>query len=248
MSRFSFVSLSLPLSPGVFSPTGLTTLRVARQQQNASLGPAFALAPAATTIGKRKSHQASLDALLDSSLVSTSASTAGAHLPLSPNASSDTPAGPARIQKRPRLLGSPFDLAKRVASRPARTTRVAGAGLGRGRSALLIDAGEEGDSGFRASDFDMELGFNFDFDPEIEGDFDLDLNEDTVSSSGGPQRSGLPAGDVFSPRAARGGRGSISFGEEDDEDEREEGRSGRRGEGVRLGGVRPTWMLSPVDE
>ena len=89
----------------------------------------------------------------------------------------------------------------------------------------------------------MELGFDFDFDPEIEGDFDLD---ETVSSSGGPQRSGLPSGDVFSPRAARGGRGSISFEFGNEEDEREEERD--RSGSVRLGGVRPTWMRSPVDE
>ncbi len=225
----------MPVPPYI----GLTTPCVARQQ-NASLGPA--LAPAATTIGKRKSHQAALDALLDASLVSSSASTnANRTSLLDLTTSSDTPASASRVQKRPRLLGSPFDLAKRVESRSARRYPNSNSNSNsskRGRSGLLIDEGEEGDSGFRASDFDMELGFDFDFDPEIEGDFDLD-----VSSSGGPQRSGLPVGDVFSPRAPRGGRGSISFGEEDDEEKVDE-----RSVNMRLGGVRPTWMLSPVDE
>ena len=211
----------------------LTTTHVARQH-TVPHGPESLAPEAVATTGKRKSYQAALDAS-----IASSAGTGSDHpYPLDLIASSDTPA--SRIQKRPRLLGSPFDLAKRVASR---TNTTASRRSARGRSGLLIDESEEGDSGFRASDFDMELGFDFDFDPEIEGD-DLDLD---VSSSGGPQRSGLPAGDVFSPRAMRGGRGSISFDfEEEREKEMEEERS--RAGIVRLGGVRPTWMLSPVDE
>ncbi|PIL24788.1 transporter [Ganoderma sinense ZZ0214-1] len=205
-------------------------------QQIAPHGPS--LAPTVTT-GKRKSHQAALDALLDVSLASSSAGTSAGHpYPLDFTISSATPS--SREQKRPRLLGSPFDLAKRVASRTSTTSLST-----RGRSRMLIDEGEEGDSGFRASDFDMELGFDFDFDPEIEGDFDLDGD---VSSSGGPQRSGLPTGDVFSPRAIRGGRGSISFDFEEEEEEERRGDGNANGS-LRLGnGVRPTWMLSPVDE
>ncbi|KAI0794268.1 hypothetical protein C8Q74DRAFT_566325 [Fomes fomentarius] len=79
-----------------------------------------------------------------------------------------------RIPKRPRLLGSPFDLAKRIETRRTKSRR-------------LIDADEEGD--MRDSDFDASLNLN--------------MSGASASSSGsGPQRSGLPTGDVFSPGTA----------------------------------------------
>ena len=91
---------------------------------------------------------------------------------------------------------------------------------------MLIDEDEEGDSGFRASDFEFEFGPG-------------------VGASGGPQRSGLATGDVFSPRVFRGGRGSISFALGDGQDGDESFDEGRRN---RSSGVRATWLLSPEDE
>lgn len=111
-----------------------------------------------------------------------------------------------RIPKRPRLLGSPFDLAKRIETRRTKSRR-------------LIDADEEGD--MRDSDFDASLNLN--------------MSGASASSSGsGPQRSGLPTGDVFSPRdggGRRGGRGSINYDFS----------------GSIAGSMRPAWLYSPED-
>ena len=96
---------------------------------------------------------------------------------------------------------------------------------------MLIDEDEEGDVGFRASDFECEIA-----DGEGEGDAMGD-----ASAGGRPQRSGLPAGDIFSPRAFRGGRGSICF-------EFGEGMESVVERSLSGMGVRPTWLLSPEDE
>ncbi|TBU34021.1 hypothetical protein BD311DRAFT_340176 [Dichomitus squalens] len=204
-------------------PSVLTRRALLCRRENA--GVAFSVV---ATTGKRTSSQAALDASASSSSsvarLNYFAHSGSRSLDREGDPGDDASARPVlRIPKRPRLLGSPFDLAKRVAARRSPALR-------KSRSRMLIDEDEEGDSGFRASDFEEGGG---------EGD---------LSSSGGPQRSGLPAGDIFSPRAGWGGMGSISFefGEE------EEGGSGffersvrGRGTGV---GVRPTWLLSPEDE
>ena len=99
---------------------------------------------------------------------------------------------------------------------------------------MLIDEDEEGDAGFRASDFECEMA-----EGEEEGGGE---GEGMDASSGGrPQRSGLPAGDIFSPRAFRGGRGSICF-------EFGEGMESVVERSLSGMGVRPTWLLSPEDE
>ena len=115
---------------------------------------------------KRTSTQASLDSIH--------------HLISSGPDSQDEDAGaverpPSRMMKRPRLLGSPFDLAKRIESRQ-KARRVV------------------------ADDYD--------------DDEDATLHESDLSSSIGPQHSGLPRGDIFSPnhRTSRSGRASLSYG------------------------------------
>ena len=198
-----------------------------------------------TTTGKRKSSQAALDALpnvsCSSSSSSSSSASSSAHDYFSrrgtllrsfehslehshdDTTSSSQPAAP----KRPRLLGSPFDLAKRVQARTSKSQSQS-----RSR-AMLIDEDEEGDAGFRASDFECEMA---------EGDGEGEGEEmGGVSAGARPQRSGLPAGDIFSPRAFRGGRGSICF-------EFGEGMESVVERSLSGMGVRPTWLLSPEDE
>ena len=114
---------------------------------------------------KRTSTQASLDSISIPQLISSGPD----------SQESDSGLGaferpPSRLLKRPRLLGSPFDLAKRIQSRQ----RVRGV---------------------------------------VDDDDDGSLHDSDLSSSIGPQRSGLPRGDIFSPshRSSRG-RSSFSHG------------------------------------
>ena len=116
---------------------------------------------------KRTSTQASLDSihhLVSSGPDSQDESTTSVEHP------SRRPA--SRLPKRPRLLGSPFDLNKRIEGRT------------RARRARAQDDEDE----------DATL-------------LDSDLS---LISSVGPQHSGLPRGDIFSPgnRSSRSGRAS----------------------------------------
>ncbi|TFK81898.1 hypothetical protein K466DRAFT_557345 [Polyporus arcularius HHB13444] len=124
-----------------------------------------------------------------------------------------------RISKRPRLvLGSPFDLSKRIQTRSQ-----TGAS---GPRKVLIDEDED-----ELHDSDFEPAFNV-----------------SSSSSTGPQHSGLPMGDIFSPErsVSQASRGNTSRGS---------GHMNFAFEGPRAvarmrtlgGGLRPVWMLSPEE-
>ncbi|KAI0761776.1 hypothetical protein BD413DRAFT_587340 [Trametes elegans] len=160
---------------------------------------------------KRTSSQAALDNIS----YSASSSTDSLTLPNVPEHDGEG-AGPSaragasrpilRIPKRPRLLGSPFDLSKRIESRQ-------GGAAARSRRVVSSDEDEEldlvgeGGSGLRASDLSSSVG-----------------------SSAGPQRSGLPTGDIFSPRRGSEENGTLfAFGV-----------AGRTG-------FNAGWLLSPED-
>ena len=105
------------------------------RQENAVPQPPFALAT------KRKIFTDSVD--LDAGSIDLSQVA-----PVDANAdNADTSGRPMlRIHKRPRLLGSPFDLSKRIETRQRKSRR-------------LIDEDEEGDSGLHESD--LSLGSMF---------------------------------------------------------------------------------------
>ena len=139
------------------------------------------------------------------------------------------PRAQRRIPKRPRLLGSPFDLTRRIERRPATAFLQDRTGP-RTRSQMLLDEDEDD---LRDSDLDPVLDASA-----------------SSSSSIGPQHSGLPTGDIFSPRRSpslSGGRSSVF------DFEVPLARSGSRMR-TRLGlggpgpaGLWPAWMLSPEE-
>lgn len=143
---------------------------------------------------KRTSSQAALDNVSFSASSSTDSLTLPGGDPAAGSSSDAAAAAPRpilRIPKRPRLLGSPFDLSKRIESR-----RVPGAPRIR-RTANSSDYSlqeededddEDDHSMLRASDLSSSVGSSM-----------------SMSSGGGPQRSGLPMGDIFSPRRRGGG-------------------------------------------
>ncbi|KAI0630812.1 hypothetical protein C8Q77DRAFT_1135352 [Trametes polyzona] len=167
---------------------------------------------------KRTSSQAALDNVS----YSASSSTDSLTLPSVPErgpaaASSSTSEGAAaprpilRIPKRPRLLGSPFDLSKRIESRrdPPGAPRVRRIGHG---DDFNFDHSSDEDEGYGTGSLRP-----------------LDLSS-SAGSSTGPERSGLPRGDVFSP--AR--RGGDLFS-----------RAGRTRSGAAFNAG---WLLTPEDE
>lgn len=123
-----------------------------------------------------------------------------------------------RILKRPRLqLGSPFDLsvAKRIQTRSQTGAT--------GPRKILLDNEDEDE----LHDSDFEPAFNV-----------------SSSSSTGPQHSGLPMGDIFSPER--------SVSQADSGFPRRTGFSfSETLPGPRMrtlgGGMRPAWMLSPEE-
>ncbi|KAH9951081.1 hypothetical protein B0H21DRAFT_719393 [Amylocystis lapponica] len=96
-----------------------------------------------------------------------------------------------RVPKRPRLLGSPFDPEKAVPMVSAFATFAGRPPVFKSRRCMPRRL-DEPDSSVES------LLENSSSSPDV------------VSSSGGPQRSGLPMGDLFSPR--NGSEGSICFG------------------------------------
>ncbi|CDO68847.1 hypothetical protein BN946_scf184805.g56 [Trametes cinnabarina] len=159
----------------------------------------------ATKHMKRTSSQAALDSFS----YSASSSTESLNLPavpereLVPESSAAAHRPILRIPKRPRLLGSPFDLSKRIESREATMSS---------RTRHFDDSDrddEDEESGLRSSDLSSSVG-----------------------SSSGPQRSGLPEGDIFSPRSRDGGRSALFA------------HARRSGAGTVFNGG---WLLSPED-
>ncbi|KAH9940735.1 uncharacterized protein BXZ73DRAFT_98565 [Epithele typhae] len=145
------------------------------QDKAPARAPPLQPAPGARPTHKRTSTQASLDGARSAHPL---AALAHATVSSGPDSQDDSDSAhlarvvrpQSRISKRPRLLGSPFDLQKRMeARRRARAHR----------------------------------GVS---DDELDADADVSFGSSSVLSSVGPQRSGLPTGDIFSP-SHRGGRG-----------------------------------------
>ncbi|KAI0369735.1 hypothetical protein BV20DRAFT_1020009 [Pilatotrama ljubarskyi] len=174
---------------------------------------------------KRTSSQAALDNSFSYGAPSSS-STDSLTLPAVTEQRSSAASGPAgpgqrpilRIPKRPRLLGSPFDLSKRIESRQATATVT----MTR-RTSMLVDSDEDEDDerggrGLRASDMSLSSSAG---------------STSSMGSGPGPQRSGLPTGDIFSPRRSLGGGRNSLFGG---------GYPGRASARFNAG-----WLLSPED-
>ncbi|KAL7280618.1 hypothetical protein ACG7TL_005555 [Trametes sanguinea] len=159
---------------------------------------------------KRTSSQAALDSFS----YSASSSTDSLSLPAVPEREVAAESSTAvhrpilRIPKRPRLLGSPFDLSKRIETRQAAMSMRVRRFDDSDRDEDDDDE-EEGHSGLRSSDLSSSVG-----------------------SSSGPQRSGLPEGDIFSPRQGDGTRGGLFA------------HARRVGAGSVFNGG---WLLSPED-
>ncbi|OJT03299.1 hypothetical protein TRAPUB_6077 [Trametes pubescens] len=142
---------------------------------------------------KRTSTQAALDNVPYSASSSTDSLILPGGDPAAGSSSDATAAAPRpilRIPKRPRLLGSPFDLSKRLESRcvpgAPRIRRTAHSS----DYSLQEDDDEDEHSMLRASDLSSSVGSSMSM---------------SSGGSGGPQRSGLPMGDIFSPRRRGGG-------------------------------------------
>jgi len=140
---------------------------------------------------KRKSNQAALD----SSTISSSSSASSSQLFRFGERTDHADRPLLRIPKRPRLLGSPFDPAKAMSVAPLARPAV----FKKGRASVLLSLEHAGR---------RILGT-----PE-ERSASSALGSSVGSSgprSAGPQRSGLPMGDLFSPESNRTLSSSIDF-------------------------------------
>lgn len=138
---------------------------------------------------KRTSSQAALDNVSFSASSSTDSLTLPGGDPAAGSSSDAAAPRPIlRIPKRPRLLGSPFDLSKRIESR-----RVPGA-------PRIRRTANSSDYSLQEEDEDEDED-----DHSMLRASDLSSSVSSSMSSGGPQRSGLPMGDIFSPRRRGGG-------------------------------------------
>lgn len=140
---------------------------------------------------KRKSNQASLDSPSGSSSSSSASSLQPFRFGVD---NADRPL--LRIPKRPRLLGSPFDPTKAVTFAPVARPAV----FRKGRTSILLSLEHGGPR--RIPDT-----------PEVRSTSSAPASSvGSGPGSAGPQRSGLPMGDLFSPESNRTRSSSVDFG------------------------------------